>query len=410
MSLDELGGISAGYGKAQKASRGSRSAPFSVFGGGGGGGGNGGGSSGCRVFVGNLAFSVSWQDLKDHMRKVGDVLHCDVLSDPGTAMGSKGCGIVEFSSPSEAQRAIRELTETELRGRKIFVREDREPPGGGGGGRGGGRADAASESAARRDTPTRGGATSELARRGLAAAGASVRGGSLGSRRHDDDPPWVAARAERGSGGGGGGSRSVFVGNLAYSVTWPELKDHMRQAGDVVHCDIIAEPGTAMGSKGCGLVRYASFKDARRAIRELSETTIRGRPIFVREDREDDDGPPRGGGGGFERERSPPHRGGGCGGGGRKGGGKGSGGGVDCRVFVGNLAFSVTWKELKDHMRNAGEVAHCDIMPDPGTPCGSKGCGIVEFFDPRDARRAIRELSQTELMGRIMFVREDRED
>jgi RNA recognition motif-containing protein len=39
---------------------------------------------------------------------------------------SKGCGLVEFSTPEEAQRAIAELNDTELMGRMIFVREDRE--------------------------------------------------------------------------------------------------------------------------------------------------------------------------------------------------------------------------------------------------------------------------------------------
>ena len=37
--------------------------------GGGGGGGGGGGVSGNRVFVHNLAFKTSWQDLKDHARQ-----------------------------------------------------------------------------------------------------------------------------------------------------------------------------------------------------------------------------------------------------------------------------------------------------------------------------------------------------
>jgi RNA recognition motif-containing protein len=39
---------------------------------------------------------------------------------------SKGCGIVEFATPDEAQRAITELNDTELMGRMVFVREDRE--------------------------------------------------------------------------------------------------------------------------------------------------------------------------------------------------------------------------------------------------------------------------------------------
>jgi len=87
-----------------------------------------------RVYVGNLAWSVSWQDLKDHMRDAGDVQYSKVLTDRDGR--SKGCGIVEFSTVEGAQDAIEKLTDTELKGRKIFVREDREDGkrGGGAGG------------------------------------------------------------------------------------------------------------------------------------------------------------------------------------------------------------------------------------------------------------------------------------
>lgn len=43
-----------------------------------------------RVFVGNLSWDVSWQDLKDHMNTAGNVLYADVLRyEDGR---SKGCG------------------------------------------------------------------------------------------------------------------------------------------------------------------------------------------------------------------------------------------------------------------------------------------------------------------------------
>lgn len=42
---------------------------------------------------------------------------------------SKGCGIVEYRTPAEAQEAINTLLDTELKGRLIFVREDREAAG-----------------------------------------------------------------------------------------------------------------------------------------------------------------------------------------------------------------------------------------------------------------------------------------
>lgn len=34
-----------------------------------------------RVIVDKLAYNVSWQDLKDHMRKAGDVVYADVIKD-----------------------------------------------------------------------------------------------------------------------------------------------------------------------------------------------------------------------------------------------------------------------------------------------------------------------------------------
>ena len=48
-----------------------------------------------------------------------------------------GCGIVEFSSPQEAQQAMTDLNDTEFMGRQVFIREDREE-GVAGGGVGGG--------------------------------------------------------------------------------------------------------------------------------------------------------------------------------------------------------------------------------------------------------------------------------
>merc|ERR1712038_386186 len=117
-------------------------------GGGGGGGyrGGGGGSYGgggyrggnsTSVYVGNLAYETSWQDLKDHMRRAGNIDQANILqSDDGR---SKGCGIVVYQNARDASRAIRELQNSVLHGRPIFVREDREQGGGGHGGRGGGR-------------------------------------------------------------------------------------------------------------------------------------------------------------------------------------------------------------------------------------------------------------------------------
>jgi len=82
--------------------------------------------TGSRVYVGNLSWTTSWQDLKDFMsEEVGNVTYVKVLRDRSGR--SKGCGIVEFEDAQSAADAIEKLNDIEYDGRVIFVREDREP-------------------------------------------------------------------------------------------------------------------------------------------------------------------------------------------------------------------------------------------------------------------------------------------
>ena len=64
--------------------------------------------------------------MKDHFRTAGNVLYADVLSRPDGR--SKGCGIVEFETAEQSLKAISLLSNSELDGRFINVREDREDP------------------------------------------------------------------------------------------------------------------------------------------------------------------------------------------------------------------------------------------------------------------------------------------
>jgi len=183
----------------------------------------------------------------------------------------------------------------------------------------------------------------------------------------------------------------VYVGNLAYETSWQGLKDHFRQAGEVLHADVLHEPSGR--SKGCGLVSFASAAEAAHAIATLSETELDGRAIFVREDRED--APPRSAVGGR-----------GLGG---RGGGplyqRGVGGG-ECRVHVANLPWEATWQQLKDHFRQAGGVTHVDVATDNSTG-RSRGFGTVTFATSRDAAKAIQLFNETEYGGRVIEVRPD---
>ena len=91
-----------------------------------------------KLYVGNLAYSVTNEDLEGLFSQAGKVESAVVVSDKFSGQ-SRGFGFVEMADSNDAARAIEEFNETELKGRNIRVNEARPREGGGGGGpRGGG--------------------------------------------------------------------------------------------------------------------------------------------------------------------------------------------------------------------------------------------------------------------------------
>jgi RNA recognition motif-containing protein len=93
-----------------------------------------------NIYVGNLAYSVTEEDLKDAFGAYGDISRVSLITDKFSGQ-SKGFGFVEMPNNSEADAAIKGLNETPLKGRNIKVNQakPRETPSrGGGGGYGGG--------------------------------------------------------------------------------------------------------------------------------------------------------------------------------------------------------------------------------------------------------------------------------
>lgn len=95
-------------------------------------------------------------------------------------------------------------------------------------------------------------------------------------------------------------------------LSWQDLKDHMRQGGNVSNVSIAK--GNDGRSKGYGIAQYSTYAEQQTAINLLHDSELDGRSIICRAD------------------RMPTLIGG------RK-------------VYVGNLAWSVTWQDLKDHFR-----------------------------------------------------------
>ena len=102
-----------------------------------------------NIYVGNLSYEVTEEDLKKAFEVFGEVDTVKVIKDNYTGR-SKGFGFVEMSAKSEAQSAIEGLNGKDLKGRNLNVNEARPRPDGrrggarpggprhGGGGRGGG--------------------------------------------------------------------------------------------------------------------------------------------------------------------------------------------------------------------------------------------------------------------------------
>ena len=94
-----------------------------------------------KLYVGNLSFNTTTQDLETMFGELGTVQSANLIEDRETGR-SRGFGFVEMSSSQEAQGAIASLNGKEVDGRALTVNEakPREDRGGSGGGgnRGGG--------------------------------------------------------------------------------------------------------------------------------------------------------------------------------------------------------------------------------------------------------------------------------
>ncbi|PGH26553.1 hypothetical protein AJ80_01682 [Polytolypa hystricis UAMH7299] len=353
-----------------------------------------------RVYVGNLSYDVKWHHLKDFMRQ-GEPEHSHALS---RGPHGEGCGIVEYATRDQAQQAVATLSNQNLMGRLVYVREDRE-------------AEPRFTGPPPRDF------------------GAS-RGGFGGGFQGGAGAP---------GGAGGAGGRQIYVSNLPFNVGWQDLKDLFRQAaqnGAVVRADVHVD---ATGRpKGSGIVAFESADDARNAIQQFNGYDWQGRSLEVREDRFAS-GPGgfggRGGYGGFGGRGGfgGPARGGfsgrggfGGGFGGGRGGGFGggsfpsgpaetggasvppnpftdfatSGGEQGPVIYVRNLPWSTCNEDLVDLFSTIGKVERAEIQYEPNGR--SRGTGVVQFDSAENAETAINKFTGYQYGGRplgLTFVK-----
>ena len=91
-----------------------------------------------KLFVGNLPFTTTENDLQDHFAQAGAVIAVNIMQDRATGR-SRGFAFVEMGSQEDANKAISMFHQKDFQGRALTVNEARpreERPGGGGGGGG----------------------------------------------------------------------------------------------------------------------------------------------------------------------------------------------------------------------------------------------------------------------------------
>ncbi|KAI9625114.1 hypothetical protein H4Q26_016503 [Puccinia striiformis f. sp. tritici PST-130] len=324
------------------------------------------------------------------MYSVGNVVFAEVMVLPNGM--SKGCGVVEFSKREEAERAVKDLNETSLFGRQVFVREDRE----------------------------------EEARYGaLAVSGTGGRG------------PMPSGFAGRGFpegrnsfSGGGHSSKQLSISGLPTNVGWQDLKDMFRSAGAIIRADVYF--GADGSPTGTGTVIFETPRDAQNAISMFNGFEYEGRTMEVREDRSaGDNGGFRGGFRGSSRGGRGGVRGGFGGGGpggrdttnlygdysgqdgspgsprGYRATSRGAPGGPSLniqpsqQIFVKNLPWSTSNDDLVELFQTTGKVKNAEVLFDGGR---SKGVGVVQFDTIVEAETAIAKFQNYAYGGRPLSL------
>ncbi|CAI9588858.1 unnamed protein product [Staurois parvus] len=181
---------------------------------------------------------------------------------------------------------------------------------------------------------------------------------------------------ERESGRSSGDGR-IYVGNLPSDVREKELEELFHRYGRIRTIELKNRGGAAAP------FAFISFQDPRDAEDAVFGRngyefgSCRLRVEFPRSNRG-----PGGGYGGPRGRNGPPSR------------------RSEYRVLVSGLPPSGSWQDLKDHMREAGDVCYADVHKD--------GMGIVEFIRKEDMEYALRKLDDTKFRsheGETSYIR-----
>uniref|UniRef100_UPI0037E94A70 serine/arginine-rich splicing factor 6-like isoform X2 n=1 Tax=Semicossyphus pulcher TaxID=241346 RepID=UPI0037E94A70 len=164
----------------------------------------------------------------------------------------------------------------------------------------------------------------------------------------------------------------VYIGRLSYHVREKDIQRFFSGYGKLMEIDL---------KNGYGFVEFEDNRDADDAVYELNGKELCGERVIVehaRGPRRDRDGY---GSGYSSRSRTgrdkygPPVR-------------------TEYRLIVENLSSRCSWQDLKDFMRQAGEVTYADAHKERTNE------GVIEFRSHSDMKRALDKLDGTDINGR----------
>ncbi|XP_047048295.1 30S ribosomal protein 2, chloroplastic-like [Lolium rigidum] len=174
-------------------------------------------------------------------------------------------------------------------------------------------------------------------------------------------------------------TRKLYVGNIPRTVTNDELAAMFAEHGTVVRAEVMYDKYSGR-SRRFGFVTMSTVEEANAATEALNETEVGGRKIKVNVTESflpniDLSAP----------EPEPAF--------------------VDSqyKVYVGNLAKTVTTEVLKNFFSEKGEVLSATVSRVPGTP-KSKGFGFVTFSSDEEVEAAVSTFNNTELEGQTIRV------
>ncbi|KAF7268317.1 hypothetical protein GWI33_018581 [Rhynchophorus ferrugineus] len=170
-------------------------------------------------------------------------------------------------------------------------------------------------------------------------------------------------------------SSRVYIGRIPRETGEKDLESFFRDFGRIR--DVLIKPGY-------GFVQFDDHRDAEDAVHELHGRRLLGTRVDVEMAR----GRPRGRTEGMSDRRHRPRQ--------------GPLVRTNYRVCVENLSTDVSWQDLKDYLRPAGEVTFTDVHKK------YRNEGIAEFATYEDMKNAIREFDDTILKGSRIRLFEDK--